>query len=139
MPAVKVVISLMLLLSLPLVIRAASPAAQLDPALHDLFSQMQIEEGRASLTNRVVKTDLTVKVANQRFLIFSDAYLQKDDGTKYQIGKWSFAAQQITPLRAQRGDPVKVTFRIDEVRTEAPYASMPHFTATILSITRASR
>jgi hypothetical protein len=95
---------------------------------------MHSEAEASELEGKEFEANLTVKVATEKFLIFSDAYLQADEETKYQIGKWVFDPEQIAELKAQRGDVVTVKLKIKEIRIEAPYADMPHFVATITSI-----
>ena len=113
----------------------ATTTKELNPHLLDIFEQMKAEAKANELGEKEFEADLRVKVASKKFLIFSDAYLQADEETKYQIGKWIFTPDQVAGLEAKRGDIVTVKFKIDEVRTKAPYADMPHFVATILSIT----
>lgn len=113
---------------------AATATEELDPQLLHIFEQMRIEAKAAELEEKEFEANLTVKVATEKFLIFSDAYLQADEETKYQIGKWKFDPEQIAELNAKRGDVVTVKLKIEEIRTQVPYADMPHFIATILSI-----
>ena len=112
---------------------AATATKDLDPKLLMMFEQFQSEKSK--LENKEFEIDLTVKVASDRFLIFSDAYLQVDEETKYQIGKWIFTPEQTTNLGLKRGSDCRVRFKIEKVMNEPPYSDMPHFSAHILSIT----
>jgi hypothetical protein len=107
----------------------------LDPKLLIIFEQLQTDSEKSKLEGKEFEIDLTVKVASDRFLIFSDAYLQADEKTKYQIGKWIFTPEQTTNLGLKRGSDCRVRFKIEKVMNEPPYSDMPHFTAHILSIT----
>ena len=115
-------------------LHGVTPTKELNPKLLSIFEQFQAESEQSKLEGKEYEADLTVKVATEKFLIFSDAYLQADEENKYQIGKWDFTPDQVTELEAKRGDILSVRFKIEEIRTEPPYADMPHFTATILSI-----
>ena len=114
---------------------AATATKDLDPKLQLIFEQMQIDEETAKLEGKVFEANLTAKVATEKFLIFSDAYLQANEDTKYQIGKWIFTPDQIADLKVKRGDVLTVKFRIKAIRSKSQYADMPHFTATIISMT----
>ena len=107
---------------------------ELAPQLLKIFESMQLGAEASELEKKEFESDLTVKVATEKFLIFSDAYLQADEETKYQIGKWIFDPKQIAALEVKRGDIVTVKFKIEDIRTKAPYTGMPHFVATIISI-----
>ena len=115
----------------------ATATKELNPHLLDIFEQMR--EEAHELEEKEFEADLKVKIASEKFLIFSDAYLQADEETKYQIGKWIFSPDQVARLEAKRGDIVTVKFKIDEVRSEAPYTVMPHFVATIQSIAHSKK
>ena len=114
---------------------AATATKNLDPELQLIFEQMQLDAETSKLEGNVFEANLTAKVATEKFLIFSDAYLQADEETKYQIGKWIFTPDQITDLKVKRGDVLTVKFRIESIRSKSHYADMPHFTATIISMT----
>lgn len=116
-------------------LHAASATKNLDPTLHIIFEQMQIDAKASNLEGKVFEANLTVKVATERFLIFSDAYLQADEETTYQIGKWMFPPDQVAELKLKRGNVLTVKFRIEAIRSKSQYADMPHFTATIISMT----
>lgn len=80
---------------------SAAPAG-VEPALIDtqllkIFERMQSETEASELEKKEFEADLTVKVATEKFLIFSDAYLQSDEETKYQISKRPGAP--LSPLR----------------------------------------
>ncbi len=113
---------------------AVTATKELDAGLLSIFEQMQSGSDASKLKGKEFCADLTVKIATEKLLIFTDAYLQADEETKYQIGKWIFTPNQVSEVAAKRGDALTVKFKIEEVRTEAPYADMPHFTATILSM-----
>lgn len=115
-------------------LHAASATKNLDPALQNIFERMLIDAEASKLEGKEFETNLTVKVATEKFLIFSDAYLQADEETKYQIGKWMFTPDQVAELKAKRGDVLTVKFRIEAIRTQTPYDDMPHFAATIILI-----
>ena len=112
----------------------ATATRELNPQLLQIFEQMHLEEEASKLKKKEFEANLTVRVATERFLVFSDAHLQMDEETMYQIGKWKFDPEQVAALDVKRGDIVTVKFKIQEIRTEAPYADMPHFVATIMSI-----
>jgi hypothetical protein len=118
---------------------AATAAKELDPQLLRIFEQMQTEGRAEELEGQKFSANLTVKLATEKFLIFSDAYLQDDEETKYQIAKWNFDSEEIVELNAKRDDVVTVNFEIEETRTESPYADMPHFVATIISIAHSKK
>ena len=113
---------------------AVTATKELNPHLLQIFEQMQMEATASDLLGKEVVAQLTVKFATEKFLIFSDAYLQADEETNYQIGKWIFKPEQITQFNMKRGDLVTVKLKIEEIRTESLYAEMPHFVATIISI-----
>jgi hypothetical protein len=113
---------------------AATVTEELNPKLLAIFEQMQSEAGASELEGKTFQADLTLRIATERFLVFSDAYLQVDEDTRYQIGKWMFDPEQIAALKLKRDDRVTVTFKIEAIRTAAPYADMPHFVATEMSI-----
>mgnify|MGYP006902134716 CR=1 FL=1 len=95
---------------------------------------MQSEEGIKELEGKEFEIDLTIKHATEKFLVFSDAYLRIDEETRYQIGKWIFTAEQTQALDGKRGSVCRVRFEVEEVRTESPYADMPHILAEIISL-----
>jgi len=113
---------------------AAEATKNLDPVLLKIFEQIKSEPQGSKLKGKEFETDLTIKIATDTFLVFSDAYLQVDAETKYQIGKWIFTPEQMNALNAKRGSVCHVKFKIEQVLVEAPYSDMPHFTAHIQSI-----
>ena len=117
----------------------ATATEELNPELHRIFEKFQADPKDADLAGKEFEVDLTLKVASKKFLIFSDAYLQADEETKYQIGKWEFSPELTADLNAKRGDICRVRFKIDKVRTDPPYSDMPHFTATIVSLAIAEK
>lgn len=127
----SIIVAILILTNL----QAATATNDLNPALQVIFEQMQIDAEVSNLEGKVFEADLIVKVAAEKFLIFSDAYLQADQETKYQIGKWMFTPDQVAELKVKRGNVLTVKFRIEEIRTKSQYADMPHFTATIISLT----
>ena len=120
------------LLSTPL-LTAATPTENLNPKLVKLFNQIQSND--AEIKGKSFECTLTLKVGNERFLIFSDAYISiEKNKTKYQIAKWIFTPEQTVGLKDKRGSKFKVKFKVKEVKTEAPYSNMPHIVANIISI-----
>jgi hypothetical protein len=118
---------------------AVTATKDLDPKLLIIFEQLQSDSDKSKLEGKEFEIDLTVKIASDRFLIFSDANLQADGETKYQIGKWIFTPEQITNSKLNMGSDCRVRFKIEKVMTEPPYTDMPHFTAQILSIAALGR
>jgi hypothetical protein len=116
-------------------LQAATATNDLNATLRIIFEEMQIDAEVSNLEGKVFEANLTVKVATEKFLIFSDAYLQADEDSKYQIGKWMFTPDQVTALKVKRGSVLTVKFRIEAIKTKSQYADMPHFTATIISMT----
>jgi len=111
---------------------AAVPAENLHKDLVVLFEKMLAQN--EDLVGKEYTMDLTLKFGSDRFLIFSDAYIQADEETRYQIAKWKFTPDQTQGLEGKRGIPYRVTFTIEETFLEAPYTDMPHFVAKISSL-----
>ncbi|ADE53589.1 hypothetical protein Caka_0564 [Coraliomargarita akajimensis DSM 45221] len=111
----------------------ATASANLNPAL--LGIAQALDEQDSQITGKAYTADLTLKVATEKFLIFSDAYLpSKEEDSNYQIAKWIFTPEQTQPLKGKRGTTCRVRFKVEKLNTQAPYSDMPHIVATILSI-----
>ena len=79
--------------------------------------------------------DLALKIGTNKFLIFSDAYLQDEkEESKYQIAKWIFAPEQTKHLAGKSGIICRVRFKVEEMKTDSLYSDMPHIVAKIISI-----
>lgn len=50
------------------------------------------------------------------------------------MGKWVFTPEHVKALEGKRGDRCRVHFEIEEIRTEPPYADMPHIVTKIISL-----
>lgn len=113
---------------------AVEPTKNLDPQLSKLFAEIQARGETSKIKGKEFEAQLTLKYANEKFLIFEDAYIQQDAESRYQLGKWQFEPELVEGLGQHRGEEVKVRFRIEKIHTEPPYSDMPFFDAKILSI-----
>jgi len=129
----KTPFSIYLLLLCGYCLTSGAPTKELDPQLLEIYELMQSNDGKKELKDEEFEVDLTIKHATEKFLVFSDAYLQADEETKYQIGKWIFTPQQTKGLEGKRGMVCRVRFLVEEVRTEL-YPDMPHILAKIISL-----
>ena len=111
---------------------AAVPAENLHKDLGILFEKLLAQN--EDLVGKEYTMDLTLKIGSDRFLIFSDAYIQVDEETRYQIAKWKFTPDQTKGLEGKSGVMCRVTFEIEEVLMAGPYSDMPHFIAKISSL-----
>ena len=111
---------------------AAVPAENLHKDLVVLFEKMLAQN--EDLVGKEYTMDLTLKFGSDRFLIFSDAYIQADEETRYQIAKWKFTPDQTQGLEGKSGVMCRVTFEIEEVLMSGPYSDIPHFIAKISSL-----
>ncbi|WFB37588.1 hypothetical protein P3T73_07425 [Kiritimatiellota bacterium B12222] len=114
-------------------VEAVTPSKELDPVLLDLFEQGLLGPAPSEIEGQEFVAELTVRMVSDRFLVFSDAYVQIDEETKYQIGKWIFTPEQLASVPVKAGESYLVTFKIQKVMREEPYEDMPHFVALILS------
>jgi hypothetical protein len=113
---------------------AASPSEELNPTLLEIYQLMQSQSGQSNLIGQEFEVDLTIKHATDKFIVFLDAYLQVDEDTSYQIGKWIFTPEQIKVLKGTVPSPCRVRFKVEEVRTAPPYSDMPHILARIITL-----
>ncbi len=138
-------------------LHAADSTEGLAPPLREIYTQITSPEHGEELVGKTIETTLTLKYASEKFLIFSDAYVSNDktSGTltvtkggqtavpnvtsSYQIAKWQFAPDLVTPYANYRDQRFDVKFRILEVRTEPPYSDMPHILAEVISMQPAKK
>ena len=126
--------SIILCIFLVSILGAATPTEELNPKLLEIYEQMLDKAGQSGLEGKEFEIDLKIKHATDKFLVFYDAYIQIDEETSYQMGKWIFTPEQTKDLEVERGSICRVRFKIAEVRTKSPYSDMPHILAEILSI-----
>ena len=121
----------LLLIALSIPLDAAVPTAEIAPELRPLFDTLVTDEA-PSLVGKEFTIPLRLKHVSEKFLVFSNAYIELDRETKYQIGKWKFDSSVIAPYYGKKNIIVLITFRIDQIQKED--RKMPFFEASILSI-----
>ncbi len=110
------------------------PREDFNIELMGLYNSLISDGDSQELIGKEFTVLLSVRLANEKHLIFSDTYIRTSDTESYQIAKWEFSPATIKDMIGKSNVKFNVTFKVFNVRKSQPYKGTPHIIAKVLKI-----
>lgn len=132
----KARILFLMVLFIPLTAHGGNESAvsELNADLVPIYESLIADGQPTELVGKLLELTLQLKIASEKYLLFSDTQITVDKETKYYLIKWKYNPGDIKAVMGRSNVECKVKARIIEVIKGATSPDMPYIVAELVSI-----